>query len=304
MLPDLVSLMLFARVAELRSITRAAETSHIALAAASRRLSLLEHHLGVKLLERSSRGAELTPAGRVALYHVRRVLGQINEMQTELSEHAKGHRGHVRLQANQSAIAQFLADDLAGFAAKVPGVSIALEERPSGEILEGLREGATDVGVVLEGAPMDGLQAFEYATDQLVAILPRAHALKDKRVPFSTLLDHDFVGLDAGNAISRLLQDQAAVAHKPLRLRVQVRSFAALCKMVSAGMGIGILPEGAAKPMLTALRLRMVQLTDVWATRRMYVCVRNYDLLPTVAKSLVDTLTHDRRGGEVGVPRQ
>ena len=69
MLPDLVSLMLFARVAELRSITRAAETSHIALAAASRRLSLLEHHLGVKLLERSSRGAELTPAGRAALYH-------------------------------------------------------------------------------------------------------------------------------------------------------------------------------------------------------------------------------------------
>jgi len=196
-----------------------------------------------------------------------------------------------------------LADVAAGFVAKVPRVSIALDERPSGDILEGLREGATDVGVVLEGAPMDGLQAFEYATDQLVAILPRAHALKDKRVPFSTLLDHDFVGLDAGNAISRLLQDQAAVAHKPLRLRVQVRSFAALCKMVSAGMGIGILPEGAAKPMLTALRLRMVQLTDVWATRRMYVCVRNYDLLPTVAKSLVDTLTHDRRGGEVAVPR-
>ncbi len=130
MLPDLVSLMLFARVAELRIIKIAPpRPGDIARAydresAAEPRLRL-DHHLGVKLLERSSRGAELTPAGRVALYHVRRVLGQINEMQTELSEHAKGHRGHVRLQANQSAIAQFLADDLAGFAAKVPGVSIA-----------------------------------------------------------------------------------------------------------------------------------------------------------------------------------
>ena len=62
MLPDLVSLALFVRVAETRSITKAAVASHIALAAASRRISLLVHHCGVKLLIRTARGADF---GRV-----------------------------------------------------------------------------------------------------------------------------------------------------------------------------------------------------------------------------------------------
>jgi len=61
-LPDLVSLALFVRVAETRSITKAAAASHIALAAASRRISLLEHHYGVKLLIRTARGPDF---GRV-----------------------------------------------------------------------------------------------------------------------------------------------------------------------------------------------------------------------------------------------
>src|SRR6478672_8383206 len=71
MRPDLVSLALFIRVAELQSITKAAEASHIALAAASRRITQLEDQLGVQLLFRSARGVDLTPAGTTLLAHAR-----------------------------------------------------------------------------------------------------------------------------------------------------------------------------------------------------------------------------------------
>lgn len=292
MLPDIVSLHLFASVAELRSITRAAEAQHLALAAASRRISALEENLGVRLLERNARGAELTAAGRAALHHVRRILGQVEEMRRELGEHAVGDRGHVRIHASQSAVAQFLADDLASFAREVPNVVIALEEMASGEIAQGLREGATDVGVVMDGTALEGLQRFDYAVDRLVALVPREHSLRGRSVPFSAVLDYDVVGLDSGTALTRLLVDQAAVARRPLRLRVQVRSFAALIRMVEAGLGIGILPEGAARSVLPALKVRIVRLSDSWAARRMFVCVRDYDLLPAIARRLVDHLTH------------
>ncbi len=290
MLPDLVSLALFVRVAETRSITKAAEASHIALAAASRRMSLLEHQYGVKLLTRTARGAELTPAGKAALHRARQILAHADQLKSDMSEYASGGKGHVRIQASASAISQFLPADLATFATLAPQVVIALEERFSGEIVQALREGATEVGVIMAGTPMDGLEWFEYKVDQLVAVVPRKHTLRSRSVVFSSLLDYDFVALESATAITRLLVDQAAVARKPLRARIQVHSFAALCKMIEAGLGIGILPEGAAKPFVAAKQLRVVALSDPWAKRHMYVCVRDYESLPAIARKLVDHL--------------
>ncbi len=297
MLPDIMSLALFAQVAETHSITKAAAASHIAVAAASRRMVLLEHQLGLPLMERTARGTELTPAGRAVLYHARQILSHANQMVATVTEYAAGLDGHVRIQASASATSQFLPGDLAAFARSAPHVVIALEERSSGEIAQALREGTTDVGVVMEGTPMEGLQKFEYNIDRLVAVVPRDHCLRGRSVSFSTMLDFDFVGMDNSTAISRLLADQAAVAQKNLRLRVQVKSFAALCKMIESGLGIGAMPDGAARPFLAAMKLRAIRLSDPWATRRMYVCVRgDYQCLPPAARRLVDHLVGTPRG--------
>ena len=291
MLPDLVSLALFVRVAETRSITKAAETGHIALAAASRRLRLLEHHYGVQLLERTARGAELTPAGRAVLHRARQILSQVDQLESEVSEYVAGGKGHVRLQASASAISQYLPADLASFSVAAPQVVIALEERFSGEIVRALREGATDIGVIMEGTPTEGLQTFEYKTDRLVAVVPKKHPLRTRSAVFSALLDYDFVTLEGPTATTRLLVDQAAVARKPLRARIQVHSFAALCKMIEAGLGVGVMPEGAARPFVAAMQLRLIRLSDPWTNRRMYICVRSYELLPLIARKLVDHLS-------------
>jgi len=290
MLPDLFSLLLFVRIAETRSITKAAEASHIALAAASRRMSLLEHHYGVKLLERTARGAEPTPAGRALLHRARQILAQTEQLRLELAEYSSGGKGHIRVQASASAISQYLPADLASFSEAAPQAVIALEERFSGEIVQAVREGTTDLGIIMEGTPLEGLEAFEYRTDQLVVVVPKGHALRGRSALFSGLLDYDFVGLEDGTALTRLLIDQAAVARKALRARIQVHSFAALCKIIESGLGIGVLPEGAARPFASAMRLRLIRLEDEWATRRMYVCYREYDALPAIARRLVDHL--------------
>ena len=297
MLPDLFSLALFVRIAETRSITKAAQASHLALAAASRRMTLREQHYGGQRLERTARGAELTPAGRALLHRARQILGQTEQLRLELSEYSSGGKGHVRVQASASAISQYLPADLASFSEAAPQAVIALEERFSGQIVQAVREGTTDVGVIMEGMPLDGLEAFEYRTDQLVAVVPRGHVLRGRSTVFSGLLDYDFVGLEDGTALTRLLADQAAVARKPLRARIQVHSFAALCKIIESGLGIGVLPEGAARPFASAMRLRLIRLEDAWATRRMYVCYREYDALPAIARRLVD---HLRGGGPPG----
>ena len=290
MRPDISSLALFIRVAELKSITKAAQASHIALAALSRRISQLEEQFGVQLLHRSARGVELTPAGTALLFHARQMMEKVDAMRAEISDYSKGAKGLVRVQANASALAQYLPGDLAAFAAGHPQIKLALEEERSVAIVEAVRNGSADVGIVMEGAEASGLELFEYRTDTLCAVVPRRHPVRGRRLAFARLLDHDFVGLESNTVISRLMLGEAERAGKPLRLRVQVKSFDVVARMVQAGLGIGVLPKAAAKAFGRAMGLRFISLTDPWAARKMYVCVREYASLPAPARQLVDHL--------------
>ena len=290
MRPDLSSLALFIRVAEARSLTKAAEASHIALAAASRRIALLEHQFGVQLLYRTARGVELTPAGNALLFHARQLLGHVDVMRAEISDYSRGLKGMVRIHANASALAQYLPDDLASFAAAHPAIGISLAEERSGAIVDALRSGATDVGIVMEGADAEGLELFEYRTDVLCVVVPKSHAIKERKLAFAQLLDQDFVGLESSTVISQIMLAQAQQAGIPLRLRVQVKSFDVVARMVQAGLGIAVLPEDAARAFAGSMGLRLVKLSDAWAARRMFVGVRQYKTLPAPARQLVDHL--------------
>lgn len=290
MRPDLTSLALFIRVAETQSITRAAESCHIALAAASRRIAQLEDQYGVQLLYRSARGVELTPAGNALLFHARQMMAEADAMRVELSDYTKGGKGLVRMQANASALAQYLPDDLASFSEKHPAIKVSLGEERSGAIVEAVRTGAIDVGIVMEGAEAEGLQLLDYRADTLVAVVPKKHPVRARRLAFEKLLDHELVGLESNTVISQILAREAAHAGKPLKLRVQVKSFDVVARLIQAGLGVGVLPERAALAFARSMGLRLIALTDAWATRRMFVCVRQYAALPAPARQLVDHL--------------
>ena len=294
MRPDLASLALFIRIAETRSITKAANACHIALAAASRRVTQLEDQFGVQLLYRTAKGVELTPAGHAFLARARLMLQQVDEMRAEISDYSKGVKGMVRVQANASALAQYLPDDLATFAIAHPAIKVSLDEERSGAIVEAVHAGTTDIGIVMEGADAAGLQLLEYRTDTLVAVVPDAHPLRAKKLAFAKLLDQDFVGLESTTVISQMMLGQASHAGKPLRLRVQVKSFDVVARLIQAGLGIGILPEGATHAFAGSMGLRTIALTDAWATRKMFVCVRQYAALPAAARQLADHLVSQR----------
>ena len=291
MRPDLASLALFIRIAETKSITKASHDRHIALAAASRRIAQLEDQFGVALLRRSARGVELTPAGEALLFHARQMMEQVDQMRAEISDYTMGAKGGVRMQANASALAQYLPEDLALFSEKHPQIKVTLGEERSSAIVAALLAGTTDVGIVMEGAEgASALHLYDYRADVLVAVLPKKHPFKPKETALEKLLDYDFVGLESNTVISRCLNHAATLAEKPLRLRVQVKSFDVVARLIQAGMGIGVLPEAAAKAFAGPMGLRHVKLTDPWATRRMYVAVRQYSSLPAAARQLVDHL--------------
>ena len=295
MLPDIDSLALFVRAGELRSLTKAAEASHIGLAAASRRIALLEHRFRTPLLERSSRGVELTPAGKALLPRAKALLVEINQMQAEMRDHADGRKGALRILANTSVMTETLPDDIAGFGRDNPDVRLLLEERWSSEIVRGINAAEADVGIIVEGANTDGLETIVYGTDRLAAVMPADHPLARRpQMQFVDVLDDDLIALESSSAMMRLLTEQAVIAERTLHLRAEVRSFEAGCRMVQAGLGLGLLPYQAASVLGKGLGLSVRPLTEDWAERRMILCVKKERMSnPSVAK-LLAYLSRDR----------
>ena len=298
---DLVSLSLFTLVARTGSISKGAELAHLAVGAASKRISDLEDAVGAPLLERHSRGVTLTAAGEALQRHAQRILGAVDQLAADLSDHAKGVLGVVRLWANTSAITQFLPADLAAFAAVQPGIRIELTEGDSHDAVLAVLEGRADLGLFAEGTPDLGLHTLPYRSDHLVLVVPATHPLATQgRIAFADAMAYEFVSLSGRTSLARRLALASGAAGLPLRIRIRVRSFDAMCQMVAAGLGIAVLPDRAVQPLVQALGLRKLELTDPWVERDLLIGVRDVQAVARPVRSLLDHFEQRRRDAAAG----
>jgi DNA-binding transcriptional LysR family regulator len=287
---DLTDLSLFRHVVEAGSITGGAERAHLALAAASTRIRNMEEALGAALLVRGRQGVTPTQAGRTLLQHARAILRQAERLREDLGAYAGGLAGQIRVLSNTNA-SEFLPEALSSFLATHPNVSVDLEERLSDEIVGLIAEGVADLGIVAATVDMSTLKTYPFRKDRFVLVVARNHPLaKRAKLAFAEVLDHDFVGLDRASALQRFLADKAARIGQPLRLRVQLRSFDAVCRLVECNVGIGIVPESTARRVARTMAIVPVTLTDRWAVRELTICIRSFEELPPYARQLVEHL--------------
>jgi len=288
---DLVDLRLFLHVVEAGSITHGAERMHLAIAAASTRIRNMEASLGVALLERERQGVKPTEAGRTLVQHARLLLQQAERMRDDLNEYAEGVRGQVRLLSNTNALTEFLPELLSAFLAAHPQINIDLEERLSNEIVRAVADGTADLGIVAATVEMAGLETIPFRTDRFVLVVPPDHRLASlNEAAFAAALDCDFVGLDRASALQRFLAEKAERVGRRLKLRVQLRSFDAVCRLVECNVGIGVVPATTAERHAETMAIRRIELTDDWAVRNLTICVRKLADLPVYARQLVQHL--------------
>ena len=274
---DLVSLQLLLAVHEEGTLTRAAEREMIALSAASKRLHDLERSLDSELFERNAKGTTLTPVGETLLHYAKRILADVERISIDVGEHLQGVRGYVRMMANISAIIEFLPEDLQAFTVGHPQVKVSLDERPSAGVVKGVLEGAADLGICSSDTDTRGLLAVPYRQDTLVVVMRPDHRLaKRARLAFAETLADDHA---------------AARSHgKALRLRIHVPGFDAVCRMVQAGFGLGVLPLQAFELIGRPLGLIAATLDDDWSQRSLALVVRDVESLSPVSRLLYDHL--------------
>lgn len=289
---DLPDLRLVAAIADSGSLTRAAERVHLAASSASHRLTQLEAALGVALFERHARGLTPTAAGESLLRHARQVFAQLEQMHADLAPYASGLASQVTVFANTNAINCFLPEDIGGFLREHPRLRVSLEEQPSPAIIRAVAAGQVDLGVVAAEPGVAGLETRPYRRDRLVLIVPPGHRLAGQAaLAFAEVLEEPFVCLHAGSAIHTFMMNAAAELGGRLDVRIQVRSFNAIVRMVAAGVGIGMVPAAAAEAeRRLGSPFAVVELVDAWAQRDLQLCVRSRAALAPAAAALFDHL--------------
>jgi DNA-binding transcriptional LysR family regulator len=227
------------------------------------------------------------------LEHARTVLFTMERMESDIAAFSGGVRGHVRLVASASAIAEALLDDVAAFMREESNrnVKVDIEEALSRDIVLAVRDGRAALGVLWDSADFEGLQQRAYRRDQLALAVQAGHPLAGRdSIALRETLEYEHVGLQSNSAVHRMLQRAAAQAGGSLDYRVIVSNFDAAFRAVAAGLGVSVIPMQVGSVYTAFANVKLVPLTDDWASRRFAVCLRDQALLQPAALRMLEYL--------------
>jgi DNA-binding transcriptional LysR family regulator len=300
---DLKSLRLLVAVCDYQNIKQAAAREHIEPSAISKRIAQLESALGAPLLIRNRRGVQPTPAGLALLEHARTMLFTMDRIESDIAAFSGGVRGHVRLVASASAIAESLLDDVAAFmrAEGNRNVKVDIEEALSRDIGRAVQDGRAAVGVCWDSADLQGLCCLPYREDDLALAVHESHPLAGRNaLAFGETLAWEHVGLQPNAAVSMMLQRAAAEAGGTVSYRAIVSNFDAAIRVVAANLGVSVIPMQAGSAYASQVAVKLIPLTDAWAKRRFAICFRDHDGLQPAARRLVEYLRDAAAGATTG----
>lgn len=282
---DLRQLRAFVAIARTGSFTAAARHLRVAQPALSQKLRALEVELGVVLVERGNRTSGLTEPGARLLVRAERILAEVHDAAEEMAAHGGRERGSVRLGcALQTLIEGRLAPLLARFHERHPALRIVLREVHTRQVFELLRRAEVDLGLVhlgrAGGGPVIGAEAasadlalLRLYREPLVVLVAPGHRLAGRTgVRLDDLAGEDFISFRPGATVRQLVNAAAAERGVTLRVAFSTANMGTVRAVVSAGLGVAIVPLSATEvpgPPLRALPLSAPRL------ERLVTLVRN-----------------------------
>lgn len=290
---DLVSLRLFVRVIEEGTISQAAVREHIAAAAISRRIAELESQLGTALLRRTNKGVSPTQAGLELLYRARSLLNSVQDIKQHIQGYSQGEQGHVHILANISAITQNLPFLLSDFISKHPSIHLKIEEKNSLNIVYEIEKSQADIGIYTDLPHDANIESSFFCEDTLGLLVPKQHLLsKYDHLYFEECLGFEQIILRSGTQINYQITKVALAANRSVNIRAEVDSYEAMCLLVNAGMGIGVLPHQSTRTFHIP-NTHFIHLKDDWSKRHLLLAVRRKNELSASAKLLLNFLQGD-----------
>ncbi|MGE3993458.1 LysR family transcriptional regulator [Pseudorhodoplanes sp.] len=240
---DISQLRTLIHVAELGSLSKAADRSHIAQPALSRQIRLLEQELGVRLFDRHGRGMVLTEQGRAVLHHALRIMTELEEIRSVVSDEDRPLRGHVSI-GMPPTVSDILSEPLvSAFRDAHPEATLRIVCAYTGYLLDWMHRGEIDASILYDPRSARTLRIHPLLEETLFLIGPSAAGLSLERpVEFSDLENRRLLLPSAGHGLRTLIDRYAQEVGIILDVKVEADSYSILKSLVHNGHGVTILP--------------------------------------------------------------
>jgi DNA-binding transcriptional LysR family regulator len=307
----LQQLIYFVTVARERNFTRAAALCHVAQPALSQQIAKLEHALGAPVFVRSKRGIQLTAEGLDFLSYAERCLDLVSEGKRRISDMNQLRLGSVTVLCTPTIATYWLPKSIMRYRQLYPNVELRIVEQP-GCAPQDLGESTVDFGIVqiepkLSSRVCQSVHEEALFVEEQVLVMPVAHPLAgegrdiDPAIPLASLDGESFILPKAPCGVSGIAARAFVIAGIQPKAVLETNQVEAVCQMVSAGLGIGLIPRMAMANEYSGLHWRSV--TAPTLTRTIGIAWCRDRGLSKAAAALVELLKDEgKNGGHVYVP--
>ncbi|MFA7586742.1 MAG: LysR family transcriptional regulator [Novosphingobium sp.] len=286
---DTRHLRAFLKIADMRSISRAADSLGIAQPSLSQQLLRLEDEVGVKLFRRSARGVVVTEAGRVFQEHARQILRAEAQALEDVRQLDAAPGGHVTFAMPPSVAALIGVPLVEAIKREAPHVAVRLVESFSGNIRGWLEGGRVDMGIVYDTGPLRNLSTRRLVSEELVLVGPAGAFAENADVPPERIGACPLIVPGPQHGLRQVLEQEAARWGFALDVAHEIDALGQIVALVAGGHGYALLP----RTVVSAAAEGRVSLARIGegAIRRTLSLVRNPAQIVTHASLRVEDLT-------------
>lgn len=291
---NLRQLEVFVAVADSGSFSRAAEEVLLTQSTVSQHIASLESELGVRLFDRTGRGAELTEGGRLFRQHVRQVLAECDDLRQTMARFRGMEEPHLTVGASNIPANYLIPALLPTLAARHPGILLNVLAGDSREIIDRLTAGEAALAVVGNRYDDDDVTFAPLLSDQLQLVVGRGHPWwKREEVDLEELASTPLIVREAGSGSGRavdLALQQAGLDPARLRIVAHLGSNEAVKQAVINGFGAAFLSSLSIRRELSHRELQVISLAGVCVERRFWLATRRDRTLSPAARAFYGLL--------------
>lgn len=292
---DLVTMRVFAAIADAESVTGAARRLHLAPSAVTTRLRRLEAELGHALFDRGRRGMILTPKGRVLLDYAHRLLALAEDAARAVAGEDGTPRGRLRIGATDTAATVYLPSVFAAYHERWPAVALEVSSNVSEALIDDVRRRRLDAAIVARDVRAAGLTCRRIRRERLVLASSRSI------VDVYGLSRFTYLSSRAGGVQRARIAEWLAQSHNPPLQVIELPSLALRLSCAAAGMGVTVVTETALAQSASGDALRTHPIPEPWCWQDSFF-LRAEDGAPFPARTTFETLLFDLLAEDVGAP--
>lgn len=274
----------FVKIAELKSLSKAADHLDLTQSGLSRQLAALEAYVGKPLFSRTGRGVELTDSGKILLDAAKSAYALVDDAVETVRDKEGVTQGNVRLATVHTLSYYFIADVLSSFVGARPHVNLSLMARSSPDVVELVESGKADIGFVYDSAvASEDLTSIPLFEDEMCLIVGADSPLNDG--VDLTVASPRLVGFPPNYALRNMLEGSGI---RP-DFAAEAETIEAMLRLVASGIGACVLPTRMPDKMIVDQRLKKLRISKPLMRRRVVAIVQADRHPAGLIKQLLET---------------